>query len=303
MIKDKIQNTLTDIIVGLNEDNGWDLSSRGTRELAKVVIPHILASDVERKDGSFDEVMVRKIICNYFHDGPTVELWKQPYESAKKSHSIEECINYMKNNARRTFPGFLDSDIEDLVQESWIMVDAAIKGFHFRSRLSTWVHLIVANCCKQQLRKANTDKRKIEKKALSIDELEFMTGDISRLHDSNISLISNDQYRDPQSSTNLDTLAFLKAEIDSVCAQMREIRNTASGRKGVSKEVKKQVAYRRFLLDSTNSEIAEEMGLNLNTVNTIINRIQKYLLESIALKEWFGINSSELEIKEQDEVY
>ncbi|WP_228141614.1 RNA polymerase sigma factor [Marinobacter sp. X15-166B] len=53
---------------------------------------------------------------------------------------------------------YLDpSSAEDVVQDCWVSVVSAVKTFEGRSSLKTWLHRIVANRAKNQLRKARRE--------------------------------------------------------------------------------------------------------------------------------------------------
>jgi RNA polymerase sigma-70 factor (ECF subfamily) len=53
---------------------------------------------------------------------------------------------------------YLDhSSAEEVVQDCWVKVIDAIHGFEGRSGLKTWLHRVVANRCKNQLRSANRE--------------------------------------------------------------------------------------------------------------------------------------------------
>ncbi len=53
---------------------------------------------------------------------------------------------------------YLDhSSAEEAVQDCWVEVIDAIHGFEGRSGLKTWLHRVVANRCKNQLRSANRE--------------------------------------------------------------------------------------------------------------------------------------------------
>ena len=53
---------------------------------------------------------------------------------------------------------YLDhSSAEEAVQDCWVNVIDAIHGFEGRSGLKTWLHRVVANRCKNQLRSANRE--------------------------------------------------------------------------------------------------------------------------------------------------
>lgn len=53
---------------------------------------------------------------------------------------------------------YLDnSSAEEVVQDCWVKVIDAIHGFEGRSGLKTWLHRVVANRCKNQLRSGNRE--------------------------------------------------------------------------------------------------------------------------------------------------
>lgn len=70
-----------------------------------------------------------------------------------------------KHAVRKYSPGmlavarfYLDSaNAEDVVQDCWVSVIDAIQKFEGRSGLKTWLHRIVANRCKNQLRKTRRE--------------------------------------------------------------------------------------------------------------------------------------------------
>ena len=74
------------------------------------------------------------------------------------NHSFQEAVRAYTPGMLAVARFYLDhSSAEEAVQGCWVKVIDAIHGFEGRSGLKTWLHRVVANRCKNQLRSANRE--------------------------------------------------------------------------------------------------------------------------------------------------
>ena len=75
----------------------------------------------------------------------------QPDEDMPITEAWEEHRRYVRDVAFRMLGNI--SDAEDTVQEAFLKVCRAARGFEGNSSLSTWIYRILINCCYDTIRK------------------------------------------------------------------------------------------------------------------------------------------------------
>lgn len=155
-------------------------------------------------------------------------------------------------------------DADDLAQEALIKVYKSIKKFRGESLFTTWLYQIVANVCRDALRK------KARKQETSIDSPIITEEGETKREFGDSSLSPEILAEKAETEHYLQTLiSQLKVEYKVVII-MREIQ-------GFSYE-----------------EIAEELGCSLGTVKSRLNRARKHLRERIIRDEELYTDNSRL---------
>ena len=141
------------------------------------------------------------------------------------------------------------SDREDICQEVFIKVYENLGGFHFESKLSTWIASIAYNACINHL----------EKKRLPLLDDLYREEDALEQYPSDA--VTPDRYVETQ-----DILARVRSEIDKLPVHFRA------------------VVTMYHLDEMPYEEIAEATGMPLGTVKSHLFRARKLLKERLAEK-------------------
>jgi RNA polymerase sigma factor (sigma-70 family) len=103
---------------------------------------------------------LRKVIINYFYDGPQVEAMARPglpegerYWEAIRAWFVRLAVGY----------GVESAEAEDVAQDAWSRARQSLHTFVFRGRLRAWLRAIIVHACQQWYRQQKPE-------ALSLDD-------------------------------------------------------------------------------------------------------------------------------------
>lgn len=153
------------VVTELNHTEGWNLPPEALAELTARVLRFIPAGTTT------DEL--RKIVVNYFHDGPQVEAMAQPglpegeaYWKAVRDWFVQIATWY----------GIAPMEVEDVAQEAWCKARENLHTFAFRGRLRAWLRAIIVHACQQSYRRQKPD-------VISLDDPSWKDEITSNIHD------------------------------------------------------------------------------------------------------------------------
>ncbi len=247
----------------------WDLPAECLLQLHEETWPHILIS-VEgiRKflsgqsadhqvschcpdAGGFlsaeDIELIETIIINYYHYSPVVkDLSSGMGVSSDYYYYFQKIIT---KKFRRHLPQNLD--LNDLVNEGWLKLLTNCHQYHYKSRFSVWSYSVFINAAREFLRK---EKRHRFYMPHSLDE-------------------------DPESLTNKFAVdCDIEKEIEErekrLLLNKKVIEIAVQRTRDAVRNTKIMELYQE---NKKYREIAQELGLNIATVATIIHRIKKLI--------------------------
>lgn len=159
MPDDPLEILCAKIAAELNEQEGWRLPLTGVHQLVEGVLPHVrhVCEHPRREHPIQGEAVdpdrwahIRRIIRNYYREGPMVEEMLTP-GSADGERLWGEWRAYIWRIARyhKTLP---PEKADDLVQTAFFQMRRALSNFRFESSLKTYYWNVFSNCYKQWLR-------------------------------------------------------------------------------------------------------------------------------------------------------
>jgi len=226
-----------------------------------------------------DENLTR-FMDNYLSDFEAVNLLKTYRKGPgsdrnNRSHSYEldslilEYTTYIQKLITKYFPD-LPHDIgrEDLAQDVIIKILLKIDKFYFFSRFTTWLYRVIINVCYEKIRNN-------EIKQFYLSEI---VGDAFRI-----------EIEDPTATNDFERMERIEF--------YREFRNTLRQYivdfydSSINKDRNVEV-FEKLIKGKSRKEIADEMGINLNTLNSIISRFRKKADINDIINEHGNDNSS-----------
>jgi RNA polymerase sigma factor (sigma-70 family) len=139
---DDLLTSCEQIAAELNRTECWNLPPEALAHLARAafrfVTPDIASADL------------RKVIYNYFHDGPRVEMMAQV--GLPEAERAWETV-------RTWYCGFAVSygvapvETEDVAQQAWHQARRRLPSYAFRGRFHAWLRAIILRACHQWYRR------------------------------------------------------------------------------------------------------------------------------------------------------
>ncbi|MHB1125718.1 MAG: RNA polymerase sigma factor [Bacillota bacterium] len=155
-------------------------------------------------------------------------------------------------------------DASDLAQEAFIRAFYSMKSFRGDSSFKTWIHQIVANVCRDELRKRQRQQ------TVSLDE-PYLTEDGPMARQASGWDLSPEQlYEEKEGSEHLQKL------IDELPPEYR------------------MVLVMREIQDMSYEEIASQLDCSLGTVKSRLSRARKILRDKISNVELFSRESRQI---------
>lgn len=110
------------------------------------------------------------------------------------------------------FLGYQDPEVEDVIQETFLIAFKKLDGFQFRSALATWMNRICVNLCyKRLIKRRNT--------------LATLQEDLEQLTSSKAALSLEKQAEDEEKHLKRDLVNRLLGNLSDKCRQIVELRD------------------------------------------------------------------------------
>lgn len=230
------------LVQRVNLEQGWQFSEADCRTLAEAVLPWLNAAASE------DENTLRLMVYHYAQEGALVEALRAGDTSLTLSQVVENWRGYMLSVAQTRF--HLAPDLaEDIVQDSWIDLLRALRGykFHFRCRVKTYLYSLVIHRGLNMLRRQPNETETTDE-LTSTETAEDANGELRDL---------------------------VMRAIDAYCTSRRDTK--------IGPQTKKQLAYLVLFGDESVHDAAARLGLNYNAAMTAFRRIRQFLQVSSEL--------------------
>lgn len=134
------------------------------------------------------------------------------------SGSEEAKTLFYRTHVERLYPtcvhflGYQDPEVDDVVQETFLIALKKLDGFEFRSSLSTWMNRICVNLCyKRLLKRRNT--------------LAMLQEDLEQLTSEKASVSAEKEFEDEEKRFKLNLLERLLGNLSAKCRQIIELRD------------------------------------------------------------------------------
>lgn len=239
-------------------------------ELIRALIQHIQNCQVLNRTPEHFEEKVLNIIQNYLADGELVNVLLGQGFSPRKQELLEGVRRYFTLVARRNL-SVKESQIEDLIQDTWAELLTNLKEFHFLSRFLTWGITILYRKHYSQTRHdlavihgGSQDHFSLET-PLKSDKGDRTIGETIEISEANPEeqLISKELY------------LFISKQINEL-----------------QEEFHKPIGRLALLEQMKPNEIAKEVGIDSKRVSAILFRIREILRANPTIASDYGIDFS-----------
>lgn len=238
-------------------------------ELVQALIPHIQSCQVLNRTPEHFEKKVRCIIENYLSDRELVDVLLGQSRLAHKQELIEGAKKYFTSVARR-YLSVKESQIEDLIQDTWAELLTNLKEFHFLSRFLTWGITILYRQYYSQTRHdlavihgGGQDHFSLET-PLKSDKGDRTIGETIEISEAN----------PEQQMINKELYLLISKQIEQLQENIQQI-----GRLALIEQMKP-------------NEIAKEVGIDSKRVSAILFRIREILRENPTIASDYGTDLS-----------
>jgi RNA polymerase sigma factor (sigma-70 family) len=244
-----LRDICKDVVEELNRSQSWKLDPEDRNEFLERIGPHVAASGTVLLPEHEIIQRVRTIAGFYFQEGHEVEHLGQDQISYVNYQEFIKKSTFAIINQRGplTQALVLKKGIEDFVNDIWVKILSKKMQFHFRSKLTTWIYRVIENSIKELER---------EEEKVQVISLNQPYGDDNR---DLIEIIPG-----PPN----DILMWLEKEEDI----RSEEKNISKRRRNADRDIK---IWRMVQAGNKHREIAKTLSVPINTVSTIISRLNK----------------------------
>ncbi|MFQ5868071.1 MAG: sigma-70 family RNA polymerase sigma factor [bacterium] len=245
------QDLLNQSVYQVNSDKGWNLSKQCLNELVKAVLPYIDPTD--------DSTIIKRKIIYYYEYSVDVKALQQ-----HDSSTIERYQIYIIKVIRRYFQNLpRNYEVEDLVNESWIVIIKKLEKYKYASKLTVYLYPLIIRKVLEVIRRL-----KKEEKYVTVS-----TSDPINTDDGSDTLTIEDSLETEEPGPEI---SFECKELSEIVDELlqKEIKHYMK-RTNLSPEIIEQLVLRIFVLGELGAKYAQRLDDTADNLYTRRCRFKK----------------------------